>query len=155
MRLRLDGVASADVAAAWPAVRPFLARALAEGAGHLDADDVRTACLSGAMQLWRLGEADGRPCGALVTELADYPRLRVCRLVLAAAEDGRRAAWLGFLPAIEAWAAARGAARMEAWGRPGWARLVPSARARVALEWTIDGRGGGAWQPAAAADRPR
>jgi len=142
----LEGVAASDVAAHWEEVRPFVARALAEGAGQFVEEDIRGALERRDMQLWIVrpaersstaGDAGRRVLGALITEIVAYPRLKACRLLLGSASGGARDAWLGWRPAIEAWARANGCAAMELYGRPGWARLIPQARKRVALEWTL------------------
>jgi hypothetical protein len=141
--LQLIGVPAAHAAGAWEDARPFVERALEEGLGHLAAEDVLAAIEARDMQLWLLVEPGAaRLRGAVVTQLVDWPRRRVCRLVLAGAEDGRRSDWLGAIATIEAWALQRGCGVIELYGRPGWARLLPQSRRRVLLEWPL-GAGGG------------
>jgi hypothetical protein len=131
----VDGVPSPCVPALWPAALPFVARALGEG-GHLLPEDVLAALLRREMQLWAVWR-DGALAGVLVTEIRRWPRRTVCRLALAAADDGARADWLPWRGRIEDWARAQGCDAIEIWGRPGWARLVKGARRRVALEWDL------------------
>jgi hypothetical protein len=104
---------------------------------------VLTALCRREMQLWILCR-DAAIVGALVTEIVRWPRRAVCRLVLAGAQDGLREEWLACRGVIEAWARQEGCASMEIYGRPGWARLVPGARKRVALEWDLTKEGGSA-----------
>jgi hypothetical protein len=134
--LALDGVPAAAVPLLWPCARRFVERALDEGGGHLLAEDVLAALLRREMQLWVL-RRDGSVVGALVTEIVRWPRRSVCRLALAGAEDGLREEWLSWRGLIERWARAEGCDAMEIYGRPGWARIVPSARKRVVLEWDL------------------
>jgi hypothetical protein len=138
--LDLAGVPAAALPLLWPRARPFVERALAEGGGHFLAEDVLGALRRREMQLWVL-RRDAAVVGALVTEILRWPRRSVCRLVLAGAQDGLREEWLACRGAIEAWARAAGCTSMEIYGRPGWARLVPGARKRVALEWDLTEEG--------------
>lgn len=131
--IALDGVPSAAVPALWPRVRPWIERALAESGGHFRSDDVREALERRDMQLWAVRRGD-EIAGALVTELVDYPRRRVCRLALAAAAVGIRDGWLPQLSIVEEWARANRCDLVEIYGRPGWARLIAHQRKRVVLE---------------------
>ena len=76
--------------------------------------------LAGRMQLWAVvGEAIE---AIVLTEIAEYPRRRLCR-VLAAAGAGR-ARWLHLLGTIEEWARAQGCTAIEPVARPGWERAL-------------------------------
>jgi hypothetical protein len=134
--LVFDGVPAAAVPSLWPSARRFIERALAEGGGHLLAEDVLAALRRREMQLWVLRSGDVL-VGALVTEIVRWPRRTVCRLVLAGAQDGWRETWLPWRGLLERWAREEGCASIEIYGRPGWARLVPGARKRVVLEWDL------------------
>lgn len=135
--LTVEGVRAAAVPKVWREVRPFIERALAEGAGHFAPEDIRAALLRRDMQLWIVRRPDRSAAGALVTEIVAYPRLKVCRLVLAAAADGGREDWLPWRRFVEDWARVQGCQAMELYGRPGWARIVRHDRKRVVLEWTL------------------
>jgi hypothetical protein len=134
--LVLDGVPASAVPSLWPRAQGFIERALAEGDGHLLAEDVLAALQRREMQLWVL-RRDDLLVGALITEIVRWPRRTVCRLVLAGAEDGLREEWLPCRGLLERWARAEGCTSIEIYGRPGWARIVPSARKRVVLEWDL------------------
>jgi hypothetical protein len=121
--LRWFGVPARDLNIWWVSAAPLIERALARGRGEMTAEDVRGFLERRAMQLWLLWDG-ARVCGALATELANYPRKRSCILRLFAADAGWRAAWLRLLPLIEPWAREQGCAAVEVFGRPGWARIL-------------------------------
>jgi hypothetical protein len=127
----LCGVPSRRVEALWPAICPFVRRALDHAEGRYAAEDVLDALLKGQMQLW---VATGNGIEAiLVTEIVDYPRQRRCNLFLSAGHALE--ACLDHLGEIEAWARARGCDAIEAGGRPGWERVLPGfRRTHVLLE---------------------
>lgn len=125
------GVAPGQIGIWWALAAPFVERALAQGRGEMIPEDVRRFLASRAMQLWLLW--DGAVRGALVTEIANHPRKRICVLRLFAADPGLRAAWMRLAPAIESWAKAQGCAAIEVFGRPGWAKILGYELKQVVL----------------------
>ena len=109
---------------AWPAVKHFVERAIAEGTGGITPDDVLEQLRSGGMQLWALITADGEPevVAVLVTEVIDYPRKRVLDLALMAGD--RMELWIDSLPVLEKWAVANGVDQVQVHGRKGWERVT-------------------------------
>lgn len=134
--MRICAIPPGAVDAVWPDALPYLARALADDLGHFTADDVKALLQARRQQLWLL-EDGGKCTGAVVTEVAIWPRCKVARIVLAAADDGYRNEWLPLRPVIEDWARAEGCTVMEVYGRPGWERVLPQARRRTVVEWRI------------------
>ncbi len=128
------GVAAADIPLWREAARPFVERALRHGNGEFSAADIEAALGTRAMQLWLMRGRDGGPiCGALITEIANYPRRRTAILRLFAADRGLRAAWRPLLPVVEAWARAQGCGGIEVFGRPGWTRILDYEPTHVVL----------------------
>jgi len=67
-----------------------------------------------------------------VTEIALYPRRKVCRVWLFAAVDAP--AWIaGRLENIEAWAKAEGCSEIEMSGRLGWRKRLPGWAVREVM----------------------
>ena len=65
-------------------------------------------------------------CGdrsTIVTEILDFPLMRVCRIWLAGGDMAELTTEM--LPQVEAWAKANGCTRMEIVGRKGWKRVLP------------------------------
>ena len=103
----------------WDRAAPLLQRAVDRQDTHALAD-VKVEVEAGRAQLW---------CGmdsALVTEVAIYPRRKVCRIWLAAGDMTELVH--AMLPDVEAWAAEKGCDGMEVIGRHGWARVLPEYR---------------------------
>jgi hypothetical protein len=109
--------------ASWDKARRILAPAIEHGGTH-DEKDVLDAVASGAAQLWMRGDS------AAVTEIVSYPRVKACRVWLAAGnlEDIRE-----IERQVEAWAKELGCSRLEIIGRKGWLRKLKHADARVLM----------------------
>lgn len=126
------GVPAEDIPLWRDAARPFIERALGHGNGEFTAADIEAALRARAMQLWLMREG-GAVRGALVTELAIYPRKRTAILRLFAADHGLRAAWRPLLAVVESWARTQGCDGIEVFGRPGWARILDYELTHVVL----------------------
>lgn len=133
MRVKPWLISTDQVAGAWPAVKHFVERALADGPGRITADDVEEQLRAGGMQLWTLITSEGEPevLAVLVTEIIDYPRKRVLDLAFMAGD--RMELWLAALPALEAWAVTQGIEQIQIQGRPGWERVTGYPRTAVVL----------------------
>jgi len=118
------GVLKGGLDTQWPALAPWIGRALAEGGGEYRIDDIREMASDGRVQVWAFLE-NGEHQGVAVTQLVRYPRQLVAQIFLGAAKDGFSEQWLPWLEGIEAWAkVAHGATGMEIIGRPGWAKRL-------------------------------
>jgi len=116
-------VPASSVPDMWPLVLPHLAPSIALSRGRYEPEDVGILCARGHMQLWIAGRGDDQVIGAMVTEIAVYPRKRVARTVFAGGTDLRR--WYRLASdAVEAWGRSWGCQGLEACGRRGWGRLV-------------------------------
>lgn len=120
------GVDSGAIAGWWPLARGYVEAALAEGPGDMTADDVYRFLQSEHMQLWLLWFNGVR--GAVVTEIAVYPRQKTGVVRLFAAAEGFRSAWLPMLGVIEIWAEEKDCCAVEVIGRAGWQKLLTDYR---------------------------
>jgi hypothetical protein len=121
--LHLHLVHPKTLAAAWFCVAPLLSVAVERSAGEYSLEDVFNFLSKGMWQLWvAVDEDQERIAGALTTEIVDYARKRVCRLVLLGVDDLQ--AVNQFLPDIEHWALQAGAVELEAYWRPGFSRKL-------------------------------
>jgi hypothetical protein len=126
----LVGIPAPALEEAWPNVAPHLARAIAEGDGEMTLDDLKALLAARDAQLWAAVDGEGRTIGAGCTEIAAYPRRKVCAVFLWGAADGRRGEWRGGLGVVERWARLQGCDAVEVRGRKGWARVLPGYEPR-------------------------
>lgn len=71
------------------------------------------------MQLWVVWNA-GKVDAVGITELATYPGLKVCRIVICVGED--HIDWLPLIVDLEGWAKSFECQAMQNFARPGWER---------------------------------
>lgn len=142
MRARPWLIATDAVDGAWPAVKHFVERALAEGAGRLSADDVLEHLRAGGMQLWALVTEEGEPevVAVLVTEMMQYPSKRVLDLALMGGDHMEE--WLDALPVLEEWARGQGIDQIQVHGRRGWKRVTGYPETAVVLVKDLGGDNG-------------
>lgn len=106
--------------AIYPYIKQWVEPAVATSNGKFATEDVLRAIMSGAMQLWVI--ADERPMAIVISEIAIFPRMKVCRLICCTGEH--REKWIHFLADIENWARHMGCEQMLCIARKGWARLL-------------------------------
>ncbi|MGY2052413.1 hypothetical protein [Methylobacterium sp. JK268] len=122
--MRLSAVAAPDVPGVWPRVRPWLAAACARPGCDLAPADLLSAILARRALLVLIGPAEGEPVAAGVSQVREAPDGGRTAWVLAVGGAGARA-WRHTLALLEDGARAKGCARLEFVGRPGWRRLLP------------------------------
>lgn len=143
--MRLVCVDPARAHEVWPHVRDLIHAAMKRGdLGSFR--PVEASVLAGDALLWLAWDEDtgrtpdrgrGQVAAAAVTEIAETERRKVCMLVAcgsARPATGMRD-WLPLLKEIEAYARGAGCSAMRIMGRKGWARVLPSYKAkRIILE---------------------
>ncbi len=102
-------------------VARLLAKAVERSRGKQDGDDIAAAIETGRMQLWLLA-APGQIAAIALTEISEYPRKKVCRVIACVGEGRER--WQHHLAGIEDWAKEIGCDGMELVARKGWARVM-------------------------------
>lgn len=119
-------IPSAEVPRVWEMVQGYLGKAVEYVNGEMALEDFRQDLISGRKQLWVIAE-NYKPKGACITEIADYPRKRIIRVLLLGGEDIK--SWIGeLLETGEAWARRIGAKSIEIDGRKGWVRFLKDFR---------------------------
>lgn len=116
----VTGLPAARIDEWWDEFKPFVERALAEGMGEWNADDIRASLRINDMQAW--AAYDGHMVAAMVTQVVVYPRKKFCDIVLLAGE--RMADWMAQFPMLKAWAMAMGCDALRVMGRRGWLRAA-------------------------------
>ncbi len=105
----------------WPIIEGDIEAATARSNGRLDKGVIFDALTERAMQLWFA--VDGRIKALAVTELKTYKTgLKVCSILIVTGED--RDLWMRLIEGIKDWARQNGCKRIEAWARPGWAKVL-------------------------------
>ena len=118
----LSGVPAASVERYWPVVESLIAEALEHSSGRFRLVDVFAALIKQDMQLWVAGDEGGSVHVVAVTEVIDYPSIRIASIFLLAGRG--REMWLHHLGTIESWAKDRDCKKLELRGRKGWERVL-------------------------------
>lgn len=106
---------------AWPLVENWIANACRSSRGRFEAEDVFADLYAKRKQLW-VAARDGVIEACMVTEIANYPRARVCVINICVGHD--RAHWKRLLPEVEEWARMQRCTKIESVARKGWARAL-------------------------------
>ena len=105
----------------WDDVKESIQSALKLDAGRMTLDDIKEALDERKMQLW--GLHDGILRAVMVTEIINYPQMRVVRIIAVGGRDMDM--WLDkLIETIEQWGAEQGAQAMEFVGRLGWQKVL-------------------------------
>ncbi len=117
----------------WPKIEAQVGEALARSGGRFEARDVLAALYEGRQQLWLHAGKDIDL--VVITEVIQYPRKRALSIFLCVGRN--RDSWIGHLADLESFGAERGCTLIEAWARPGWARVLGWKKTHVLLEKVI------------------
>ena len=105
----------------WLALLPYIEKALSYANGEQTIEDVYNDILFGNTQLWavHLG-TETQAVG--VTRLVQFPKKKVCRVVLFSSDalDSMMHLW----PRFEDWARAEGCQSIDWMGRPGFVKIM-------------------------------
>lgn len=118
----VGGIQAQYLPSVWAQAAPLIERALGRGRNEYRLEDIEAAIKCRDMQLWAYGVRASISAVA-VTEILNYPRRRVCVVVLTGGEC--KGAWAEAAGKIEEWAKAQGCDEIRAIGRGGWSRAIP------------------------------
>jgi len=121
--MKIIQIPPSEIPKLWTGIKDWLEKAVWHGNGELLTEDLYAFCLQSRMQLWISVNNDYVPCGACVTEVIDYPRKRVIRIIALGGKDFRILMETGS-QALEQWAKKIGASAIEVIGRKGWLRFL-------------------------------
>lgn len=112
-RIALSPTSSLDD---WDEVAPLLRKAMAYGHGEYLEKDIFDAIASGQMQLWFF------PGAFVITQIEDYPRLRICRVLYA---GGDLKVIKDHVGDLEDWSRSMGCRAIDIpHARKGWSRAL-------------------------------
>jgi hypothetical protein len=117
----VEGIPHEGVNSAWNDVEPLLEKALDRGRSEWTTDDIRFDLMKRDSQLW-VGKQNGVICGAGVTQIRQYPRLRVCLFILGGGSQLKFYKW--GIHIIEEWARSHQCEEIRIHGRRGWLRFL-------------------------------
>lgn len=110
-----------DIELVWDEVTPLIEKALRHAEGELIPSDIKKHLDTGDLRLWVALEGQNI-LASMVTELIDYPRKRIVRIITLAGKNMDM--WYDFLPMIEGYAVKNGCSSLEAWTRKGMTRKL-------------------------------
>lgn len=124
-------VSPQHVAGIWPLVEKYVADSLEFAQGMFLPEDIRMFCEQGKMQMW-IATREDDVLAAVITEITDYPRARICSAPFIGGKDLR--AWFRkMLHTIEAWSKEMGCVGLQGGARRGWAKLANMEEIGVVL----------------------
>ena len=114
-------VEAEDVDMVWDDVSPLIEKALRHAEGELIPDDIKKHLDSANLRLW-VALKDKDVIAAMVTEIIQYPRKKIVRVITLAGKD--MSLWYDFLPMLEGYAIRHGCSSLEALTRKGMTRKL-------------------------------
>ena len=114
-------VEAEDIDMVWDDVSPLIEKALRHAEGELIPDDIKKHLDSANLRLW-VALKDRNVIAAMVTEIIQYPRKKIVRVITLAGKD--MSLWYDFLPMLEGYAIRHGCSSLEAWTRKGMTRKL-------------------------------
>ena len=119
---QVTGVHAAFVHTVWDAVAELLEPAVERSNGRMNMATLRRSIEARDKQLW-LAHVDGDVIAAWVTQVNEYPDVRVCEMLFGGGRLGEIQMWLDLgLNSVEGSARDKGCGLIELVGRPGWRR---------------------------------
>lgn len=107
--------------AAWPLVEKYMVEAAKYTYGRYTSEDIRVSLLDGQRQLW-VAFQDEVVYGAVVTQIMEYPQMRVLVMHFLGGIDGMK--WKApMLALLQRFARDQKCRTIESTGRSGWARI--------------------------------
>jgi hypothetical protein len=129
-------VSPQHVAKVWPLVDKYVEDSLKFAQGCFLPVDIRDFCTQGKMQLWIATRGDS-VLAAVVSEITDYPRKRICAVPFIGGKDLR--SWFRkMLITIETWSKEMGCVGMQGGARRGWGKLANMDEVGVVLFRSYD-----------------
>ena len=125
-------VGDANLGLHWPHMVSWVIPALDRGSRRDGVADIYDAISQKNMVAF-VAYQDGEATAVCICEIISYPAKKTLRLVILVGQ--RREDWLHHLAHIEAFGRERDCQTIEAWGRPGWERVLPDwTKTHILLE---------------------
>jgi len=123
MNITVTDINTGDVERLWPKVKGMLQLAVDRNQGEFNLDDIQCGLNSGVMRLWVAYDNDTNEIlSAAVCEIRNFPKRRICYIVLMAGEGFDD--WNWAITCIEDWARENGADALAAYTRRGFIKTM-------------------------------
>ncbi len=121
-RVSVTGIPQSAIDSMWHMVVDHLHKGLEYSNGEIAVEDIYDGLKSRDMQLWA-GISDSGECVAcMVSEIINYPRMKVCRMIVVGGSHMKL--WLDYQHTFMEWARENGCDRVEAYCRDGMMRRL-------------------------------
>lgn len=105
----------------WPFIEGYMKRAAKYTYGRYEAEDIKEGLLNKPQQLW-IAFDDTKIYGAVVTEVTEYPRMKVLTVHFLAGVEFET--WKDpMLKLVQQFGKHNGCKLIDSYGRPGWERV--------------------------------
>jgi hypothetical protein len=118
----LTGIPSNEIDEVWQACEPFIELAAKKGQAEMTSKDIYEFCKDARMQLWIVFDDNADIKAVVTTEIINYPRKKVCRVVTLGGEEIDN--WLHSISVIETWAESQDCQAMETFCRKGFIKKL-------------------------------
>jgi len=123
VNLYISGIPSERLNEVWEDCEPYIAMGNGKSRDEMSVTDIYERLSEARMQLWLVFNEDKEIISVLTTEIIDYPRKTVCRIVTLGGKD--LDIWVeDLLETIEAWALENDCVAMETVCRKGFIKKL-------------------------------
>ena len=123
MSLYISGIPSDRINEVWEDCEPYIEMGNGKSRDEMSVEDIYKRLSEARMQLWLVFDEDREIISVLTTEIIDYPRKTVCRIVTLGGKD--LDIWVqDWLETIEAWALENDCVAMETVCRKGFIKKL-------------------------------
>jgi hypothetical protein len=119
--MQVSRVDTKDIESMWPFIEGYMKRAAKYTYGRFEAEDIKEGLLKQPQQLW-IAFDDTKIYGAVVTEVTEYPRMKVLTVHFLAGVEFET--WKDpMLKLVQQFGKDNGCKLIDSYGRPGWERV--------------------------------
>ena len=119
--MQVSPVNKKDIESIWPFIEGYMKRAAKYTYGRYEAEDIKDGLLNKPQQLW-IAFDDTKIYGAVVTEITEYPRMKVLTVHFLAGIEFET--WKDpMLKLVQQFGKDNGCKLIDSYGRPGWERV--------------------------------
>jgi hypothetical protein len=119
--MQVSIVDTKDIESMWPFIEGYMKRAAKYTYGRFEAEDIKEGLLTKPQQLW-IAFDDTKIYGAVVTEVTEYPRMKVLTVHFLAGVEFET--WKDpMLKLVQQFGKDNGCKLIDSYGRPGWERV--------------------------------